>query len=277
MADKSKGPVVLLIILLMVAIAAAALGFVGLQKEKQNSARLWEEKKQLEKSEKLNQKEIARLNESLEELKAQRELQQAKIQEYERKITAVKDELEIEKRAKEDALSAIEKSNQEFSSLKAAKIKAESELNITQEALKGLQEQLAAIEKAKESLAQKPKEQETLPEEKSPDVQLEKIVVASSGGSSQATAASLPTQSASTQALVEGKVLVVNKEYDFVVVNIGQKENINVADDLEVFRNHKKVGEMKVEEVRDTMSVATPNNKDMIRQIKEDDRVVRKI
>ncbi len=280
MADKSKGPVIVLIFLLLVAIAAAALCFRELQKEKQTSARLLSEKEQLEKSEKSNKKEIARLNESIEGLKIQRDEQQAKVQEYERKIAAFKDELEIEKKAKEDALSAIEKSKEELSSLKASKAKAEAELKVAKDTLHSVQEQLAAIEKAKESSLQKPKE-EAKQESKPQDVQLEKIVVASSGSSRAATAASPQIQSApeqaSTQTPVEGKVLVVNKEYDFVVVSIGQKDNIAVSDALEVFRNNKKLGEMKVEEVRDTMSVATPNNKDIIRQIKEDDRVVRKI
>jgi hypothetical protein len=77
-------------------------------------------------------------------------------------------------------------------------------------------------------------------------------------------------------AILEGKVLVVNKEYDFVVVNIGQKDNLVIGDTLEIFRKEKKLGELKVEEVRDSMSVAIPVEPNLIKQIKEDDRVARK-
>ena len=57
-------------------------------------------------------------------------------------------------------------------------------------------------------------------------------------------------------------------------MNLGQKENVGIGQTIELFRKDKKLGQAKVEEVRDTISVDTPVTKDMIKQIKEDDRAV---
>lgn len=272
MAEKSKGPVIILIILLILSLGAAALGFIGLQNEKQTSSRLLQEKEDLQRSEKSAKKEIARLNEQIEELKTERDQRQARIQEYEAVIAKAKEDLDTEKTAKEEALSEIAKSKEELASLKSAKEAVESELKTVQSSLGELKGQLATIQKAKEeeskkAVSSKSKDQES----KTQDVQLEKIVIASSDAAGPAG-----SQGASQAKALEGKVLVVNKDYDFVVVNLGQKDDINLADTLEVFRNDKKIGEMKIEEVRDAMSVATPSTKDIMRQIKEEDKVVRK-
>lgn len=269
MADKGKGPVIILFILLLAAIAAAAVSFRGLQKEKQTNQELSERISQLDVKKREADKQITDLRGKIEELKLQRDQQQAKLQEKETKLISIKDELETEKRAKEDALSQAEGAKGELGSLMTVKANLESELKTTKETLSNLQVELATLEKSKEALSQKPKE----PEVKAQDVQLEKIVVTPSSVSdtSQPTA-----QAATSLSPLQGKVLVVNREYDFVVVNLGQKDNIFVSDMLEVFRNNKKICEMKVEEVRDTMSVATPVAKESIRQIKEDDKVVRK-
>ena len=269
MADKGKGPVIILFILLLAAIAAAAVGFLGLQKEKQINQELSEKISQLEVKKREADKQITDLRGKIEELKLQRDQQQAKLQENETKLISIKDELETEKRAKEDAFSQAEGAKGELGSLRTVKANLETELKTTKETLSNLQGKLATLEKSKEALSQKPKESEV----KAQDVQLEKIVVTPSSvsGTSQATA-----QATTSLPPLQGKVLVVNKEYDFVVVNLGQKDNISVSDILEVFRNNKKICEMKVEEVRDTMSVATPAAKESIRQIKEDDKVARK-
>lgn len=54
-----------------------------------------------------------------------------------------------------------------------------------------------------------------------------------------------------------GKVLVINREYNFIVVDIGIKDDIKLSDILTIFRNGKYVGEARVEKIYDTMSAAT--------------------
>ncbi len=56
---------------------------------------------------------------------------------------------------------------------------------------------------------------------------------------------------------LEGKVLVVNKEYNFIVTNIGSEDNVALGDIITVFRDGKYTGEVQVEKIYDTMSAST--------------------
>lgn len=56
---------------------------------------------------------------------------------------------------------------------------------------------------------------------------------------------------------LEGKVLVVNKEYNFIVTNIGSDDDIMLGDIITVFRDGKYAGEGQIEKIYDTMSAAT--------------------
>jgi hypothetical protein len=292
MASKTRVPAILLIFLLVVAIAAAVLGFIGLQKEKQINAALTEEKQELEIKKKAAEKEING------------------------RIASLDEKLSDEKKAKEEALSEAVKLRNETAALKNSKAKLETDLKVSTETLNSIKEKLAAIEAYEQKNDKEQKAQESKPQ----DVQLEKIVItpevkpaqAPLGGQAPETksqletglkagsetlssikdkpvapaavsegkpaqkAGSLPPAGKTQAAPLEGKVLVVNNEYDFVVVNIGQKENVAVGDTFDIFHKEKKIGQMKVEEVRDTMSVAMPVTPNLIKQIKEDDRVVRK-
>ena len=281
MGDKAKGPVMLLVILLIAAIAAAVLGFIGLQKEKEKNVILTEEKERLEVQKRSADKQITDLKGQIDDLKQDIAQKQAKIKDFDNQLTLVNNELTLEKEAKESALAELSGVKSTIGDLTSAKSDLEAELKAGKEALYDLRNQLTIIETAKQSLEQKLKESEVNPKAKDKDVQqLDKIVVTPAAGNVPVapapSAADAPQVSSSEPAAapLEGKVLVVNKEYDFIVVNLGQKENVGIGQTIELFRKDKKLGQAKVEEVRDTMSVATPVTKDMIKQVKEDDRAV---
>lgn len=259
---KGKASVIILFLLLLAVSALAAFGYIGLQKEKETNQQLTDQVGQLEAKKRELDKQVADLRSKIEDLQAQRDQQQAKLKELQASLTSVKSELESEQKSKQDAFSQAESAKKELASLKTAKADLETELKTTKENLSGIQEKLTTLEKSQAATLPAPEELRS----KAQDLQLEKIVVTASEASGQNN--TIPGQ---------GKVLAVNKEYDFVVVNLGQKDNLSVSDMLEVFRNSKKICEMKVEEVKDTMSVAVPVSKDGIRQIKEDDTVIRKI
>ncbi|HAH21079.1 MAG: hypothetical protein A2Y00_00290 [Omnitrophica WOR_2 bacterium GWF2_43_52] len=258
---KGKAPVIILFIFLLAVSALAAFCFMKLQEEKATNQQLTEQVSQLETKKRELDKQVTDLRAKMEDLQAQRDQQQAKLKELQSTLTSVQSELESEQKSKQDAFSQAESAKKELASLKTTKAGLEAELKTTKETLSGIQEKLTALEKSHAAAPSAPEELRA----KAQDLQLEKIVVTPSEASGQKNAA--PGQ---------GKVLAVNKEYDFVVVNLGQKDNISVSDMLEVFRNSKKICELKVEEVKDTMSVATPVSKESIRQIKEDDMVIRK-
>lgn len=76
---------------------------------------------------------------------------------------------------------------------------------------------------------------------------------------------------------LEGKVTVVNKEYDFVVINLGDKDGIKPADIFAVLHNNKQIGELKVEKVQESISAAAFLNKEVKDKIAVGDKVLQKV
>ena len=55
---------------------------------------------------------------------------------------------------------------------------------------------------------------------------------------------------------LEGKIAVVNKEYNFAVINLGSKDGVKVQDEFSVIRGDKVIGNLKIEKVHESMSAA---------------------
>ncbi|MBL7084969.1 MAG: hypothetical protein ISS43_02535 [Candidatus Omnitrophica bacterium] len=55
---------------------------------------------------------------------------------------------------------------------------------------------------------------------------------------------------------LSGKVLVVNTEFHFVVINLGKKDGISIGDEFAVYDGSKEIGRVQVEKVYDAMSTA---------------------
>ena len=70
-----------------------------------------------------------------------------------------------------------------------------------------------------------------------------------------------------------GSVLTVNKEFNFIIIDIGQVDGIIKGTELIVHRGKKLVGKVKVEKVYEKMSAATIIPKWMQDEVKEDDSV----
>jgi hypothetical protein len=75
----------------------------------------------------------------------------------------------------------------------------------------------------------------------------------------------------------QGKVLVVNKDYNFAVINLGSKDNVNLDDVFSIYHNDKYVGDIKVEKVHDSMSAAGFLSPDIKDKVNEGDKVVQKV
>ncbi len=74
-------------------------------------------------------------------------------------------------------------------------------------------------------------------------------------------------------ARIEGQVLVVNKEFAFVVINVGEKDGIKDSEVLEVYRGTEFLGKVQVERIYDTMSSAVILPEATKQEIKEGDIV----
>ncbi len=141
-----------------------------------------------------------------------------------------------------------------------------------------MRKQLADLEKAKSDLEAKVMELSGRP-----TVELDKVVVgdtprgAVSGGaaarpvSATATAAVIPS-SASLGAAggsSDGQVVVINREYDFIVMNLGKNHGLSVGQEFQIVRGNAILGKVRVEKVYDELSAAAilPNSqKDSIRE-----------
>ncbi|MFH1678296.1 MAG: hypothetical protein ABH914_01605 [Candidatus Omnitrophota bacterium] len=56
--------------------------------------------------------------------------------------------------------------------------------------------------------------------------------------------------------LTTGKIIMVNKEYAFVVVNLGSRHNIKVGDIFSVYRDDNFIGKVQIERAEEKMSAA---------------------
>ncbi len=56
---------------------------------------------------------------------------------------------------------------------------------------------------------------------------------------------------------LSGKVLVVNKEFHFVVIDLGKKDEVGVGDEFVVYRNSQDIGKVKVEKAYEAMCTAS--------------------
>lgn len=267
---SSKLPVIILIFLLIVALTTAGLGFLALEKEKRNSETLSQEVMRLSKEKEAVEVKLEGLNKNLSEIKKN-------LQASTDRITQLNAELETEKKSKLESLDELTKLKANLEIAVGMKTDLENKLKKSEDAFTNVQKELASLKLAKDSLEEKLSELES----KGSSVQLDKIVVSNTQkqeepktqNKDQETPKKTEPAPALTTAL-EGKILVVNKEYDFVVINLGRKDNINVGDAFDVLRKNKKLGQIKVEEVRDTMSVAVPVSKALMKQVKEEDKVV---
>lgn len=97
-----------------------------------------------------------------------------------------------------------------------------------------------------------------------PTTELEKVVVTSPTSMSASSG-----MSGSSVSAAQGQVIVVNREYDFVVVNLGKNQGLQVGQEFQVIRDNQVLGHVKVEKVYDELSAAAllpDSNKDEIRE-----------
>lgn len=275
MADKAKAPtpVVILIVLLVVSLCLAGVIFNSLQRERAKSLALQEELN--------NTKEIQKVLESkLEEAKRMIQRLESKLKDNLAQIDSLNRELQQERVQKEEALSGLQQLKIDLEQQKTLRSDLETKFTQAQTDVKKIQSQLSTLEFKKTELETKIKELE----EKSEGVELGTIVVnpevlgtpPKQAPASPAAKKQTQKSTTSVSAGLEGKILVVNKDYNFAVINLGNKDGIDVGNVFSVYHDNKYMGDVKIEKVHDSMSAADFVSPDMKDKISEGDRVVRK-
>jgi seryl-tRNA synthetase len=202
---------------------------------------------------------------------------EAKLKEDGGQIESLAKELEQEKNSKQEVLARVEELNQNLEQQKKIKIDLEKKIDQAQESAKKMQAQLKELESKKAELEAKVKSIET----EIPGVELGEIVVTPDTTVTTKEPAAKPKKQKTEKDLaaqeLKGAVLVVNKEYNFVVINLGSKDGVGLGDVFSVSRSNKYIGDIKVEKIHESMSAAGFVSSDMKGKVNEGDKVVQKV
>ena len=159
-------------------------------------------------------------------------------------------------KAKEQVEGELASEKEKFLTLKKELEDKEQQIRTT---LDRLEREITARKKAEAQLMITLKEKENLEAKvkdlkAAPTIELEKIVI-------------------KPGSVITGKITMVNKEYAFVVVNLGTQHNLKAGDILSVYRNDEFIGKVQIERAEGKMSAAAvlPDWQNV--EFKEDDIV----
>jgi flagellar biosynthesis chaperone FliJ len=297
MMQKASAPVVIiLIILVLISLSVAGGGFYLLQKEKTRSLELEQKLEELNTKQRITQDRLRESERLIADL-------QIKLQDAKSQIDTLTQDLDNEKNARQQAEGRLEQLKAELDEQKGFRSDLENKLSKAQEDVKKTANRLKELEKRRTDLESKIQELE----EKSKQIELGKIVVSPEGATAQpvgeTTAEAVPGAGAAAETLppaqaqppksvgpvketetnipgahgLEGKVLVINKDYNFVVINLGTKDGVKIGDIFAVYHSDKYLGDVKIEKVHDSMAAAGFVTGDIKDKTYEGDKVVQKV
>jgi len=251
-------------ILLVVALVLAALSAVNfaLGRNAERTKRVWLEG-QLEKMTKTKES----LQKERDELAKTKEVLETQLNDITTQAKALSDQFAQEKRAREalnTEMGQVRKDlsarNEELGKVQKEKLTLTEGLAKAKQSYQALSNELTTLRQAKEALERRVKEMLSLQAQEA-----EKIIVKPSA-----------FQPASeTARSLEGKVLVVNRDFNFVVVNLGSKDGVKVGDQFSLWHEGKAVAKAQVEKIYDAMAAATLLTEELKGQVKEGDQVRR--
>jgi predicted nuclease with TOPRIM domain len=184
--------------------------------------------------------------------------------------------LEKETAEKENALDDIVKLKSDLEKQKDLRSELETKLTQKQKDVEKTQAQTKDLENKKTELETKIKDLEAQAQQAKTQagVDLGTVVVGPEGTASiEAATQAQPSQQ--TKGL-EGKVLVVNKEYNFMVINLGSRDGVSANDIFSIYHNNNYIGDVKVSKAHDAMSAADFLSSATKDQVSEGDRVAQK-
>jgi hypothetical protein len=271
MADKAKLSFLLLIVVILVSLSLAGAGFYLLNTEKAKNLELQGQLKDVNSRLKAAELKVRDKEKIISD-------QQFKLQETNSQVDALKSELEKELANREESLAKITILNTELEDQKKLRADLEGRLNKAQEDVVKTQSRIKELESQKSSLEAKINDLEI----RYQGVELGKIVVSpettplEGEKTAKPSAEKKPVSKSKASGNLSGKVLVVNKEYDFVVINLGSKDKVAIGDIFSVYHNNQIIGDVKIDKLHDSMAAAVFLSADTKNKISEGDEVVQK-
>ncbi|MDD5669924.1 MAG: hypothetical protein PHE58_07860 [Candidatus Omnitrophica bacterium] len=281
MMNKGKAYLLILVVMILLSLSFAGATFYLLQKEKATTSDLKKEldkvtgklvktNKRFEQAKKAVFSMDIKLKNSKTDIdKLKTDLTQAEAQKLEMNnlVNDMKMSLEKEKVAKVELEGKIAQAQDELKQLKANIDDISGQKTKLEEMVKDLRNQVSQVDLGK--IVVNPAESEETPEskvsEKSKTASKKKGKAASSQESKQPVSGGM-----------EGKILVINKDYSFAVINLGSKDGVKIGNTFAVYHKDAYVGDVKVEKIHDSMSAAGFMSEDLKGKVVEGDKAVLK-
>ena len=245
---KPSPSTILLVIAFLVSSVAAANFYVG--KNAEQAKRVWAEG-QIE----IFKKQVSALEQEREELSKAKTALEEQTSDLTKQAKAVAEQLAQEKRAREALTTELAQIRKDSSQVKSQLDQERNEkeaitgdLTKAKQSYQALSNELTTLRQAKEALEKRVKEMLTARAKEA-----EQIVVTAPSGTAAALKPAVITPS---KAGLEGKVLVVNREYHFVVISLGSKDAVGKGSRFALFRNGKQIMTVEVDKLYDNMSSA---------------------
>ena len=268
---KASKSIIILTVLIIVSLSLAGSGFYFFAKEQVKSSNLQAE---------------------LDNLRVQQRIAESKLEESKRTITELESKLadtrgqaeklsvalEEERSGREGAMEAITRLTEELQAQKRLKSDLEAVLKQSQGDLEKIKTELKKLQSEKEALEGRMRELGV----PFPGVELGKIIVSPEAGTgASAVTAEGPAEvtvieTTAVASGLEGTILVVNKDYNFAVINMGSKDGLEIGDTFSVFHEDKYIGDVKVEKLHDSMAAAGFASADTKDRVREGDKVMQK-
>jgi len=248
MSKIFKIVLVLLIAASLVSAAIAVIGFMG--KEREYMKRLVVEDKLA-----LTLKDKRNIEKELEAAKSAKDQAEAKISKIEDKIKDYSSQIEEAKKKSETIGSELDAKKTELSKVRIELENERKEKAAISKKLDALQADYEKVKKDVSALSSNKLELEKKITElqNKQAVNLDKIVVSSEDDNDAAPDSLIKSEKPVTQ----GSILVVNKEYSFIVIDMGQDRDIKKGMKFDVMDGPKLLGQAEIDKVYDTMSSAT--------------------
>jgi len=282
MTRKAGVPItIILIVSIIIVLSLAVSGFYLFQKERARTIELQDQIDEISTKQRITETKLKESENVISDL--QTKLKDAQVQ-----IDTLNSGLQQEKTARQEALAKMEQLRTDLEQQKGFRSDLENKLSQAQKDVRKTQSRLRDLESQKAELELKVNNLE----KESENVELGKIQVVpeataiAAGAKRQARRTQAPAQepavvtqkkeNAPSVTVQQGNVLVINKDYNFVVINLGNKDGVAIGNTFAVYHNNKYIGDIKIEKVHDSMAAAGLLSGD-INKISEGDKIVQKV
>lgn len=266
--QRGKIAVILLSVLIVISLSLAGGVFYLLQQERKHSVSLQEELDDVKAKLSIKESELDKYRSAAVSL-------ESKLKQANNSIGQISADLQQEKYAKQQAFYEIEQLKSDLEQQRNIRSDLEKKFNQAQSEMQKLQSQFKDLTDKKAELETKLKELDA----KARGIELGTIVVSNEGAAGRVPAGKgmFREQPGKAATSLEGKVLVLNKDYNFVVINLGGKDAVKIGDTFSVYHGDKYLGDVKVEKVHDAMSAAGFVSADLKGKVSEGDKVIQKM